>query len=149
MPLTKPQLEQDLKTAMLARDQIKMDTLRMLKSAIKYLEIEKGKDADEAMLLEVVAREVKKRREAAESFKQGGKAEAAAKEETEAAILVAYLPTQLSEAEVQKLVTAAVAKSGAKVPSDMGKVMGILMPQVKGKADGALVSKLVKAALGA
>ncbi|OGC81904.1 MAG: aspartyl-tRNA amidotransferase [Candidatus Abawacabacteria bacterium RIFCSPHIGHO2_01_FULL_46_8] len=147
MAALKAQIEHDLKEAMLARNQIKADTLRMLKSAIKYLEIEKKAEADAEMLIEVISREIKKRREAAEQFRNNGREEAAAKEEEEAGFLLKYLPEQLSEAEVRRLVKEAIQQVGASGPSDMGKVMGALMPKVKGKADGTLVSKLVKESL--
>lgn len=147
MPTLKSQIDADLKESMLAKDQIRVDALRMLKSAIRYIEIEKKAEADDNMVIDAVAREIKKRRDAAEQFRNGGKEEMATKEEREIESLSKYLPEQLGENEIKKLIDKAVKKVGASGPSDMGKVMGALMSNVKGRADGSLVSKLVKEAL--
>jgi uncharacterized protein YqeY len=146
----KDQLQEDLKDAMRAHDELRLSTIRMLKSAIQYFEIQKGGAGYEATdedVIEVAGREVKKRRESIELYEKGGNQEAADKEKQEIEILQKYLPEQMSEEKVRELVKDAVAKSGATSPQDMGKVMGILMPQVKGKADGSLVSSIVKEAL--
>ena len=148
--MLKAQLQGDLKEAMMAKDELRLSTVRMLKSAIQYYEIQKGGAGYEATdedVLEVVGKEIKKHRESIEMFKQGGNTTAAEKEEKELEILQKYLPAQMSEEEVRQLVKDAVAKTGASTPQDMGKVMGVLMPQVKGKADGTLVSSIVKEAL--
>lgn len=140
-------IQEDLKQAMLAKDEFKLSTLRMLKSALQYFEIQKGGagyTATDEDVLEVVGKEIKKRRESIEMYRNGGRDELAEKEEKELQILQAYLPEQMSEDEVRKLVKEAISATGAATPQDMGKVMGALMPKVKGKADGNLVSRIVR-----
>jgi uncharacterized protein YqeY len=106
-----------------------------------------AKELTDAEVITVLSREAKKRREAAEAYEAAGRADKAALEKSEGEIIAGYLPQQMSESEVTALVAAAIAATGATGPGDMGKVMGILKPQVAGKADGGMVSGLVKAAL--
>ena len=149
--MTKQQLKDELKQAMLARDTEKTSTLRMIVSALGYYEIEKGGagyEATEDDIQEVLQKQAKQRRDSIEQFKAGGRKELVEKEQKELELIEAYLPAQMSEEEVKKLVDEAVATTGAANASDMGKVMGALMPKVKGKADGSLVSRLVKEKLG-
>lgn len=145
--MTKQQISEDLKKSMLARDELRTSTLRMLISAIGYYEIEKGgagyKATDEDVMA-VIQKQAKQRQDSIEQFKNAGRQELVDKETKELEIVQTYMPAQMGEDEVKKLVDDAVAKSGAASIQDIGKVMGILMPQVKGKADGRLVSKLVK-----
>lgn len=138
-------LQEDIKAAMIAHDEHKLSTLRMLKSAIQYAEINKGLDykATDEDILDVIGKEAKKRREAIELYEKGGRAELAEKEKKELEILQNYLPEQMSEEEISVLVDKAISQTGASSMQDMGKVMGILMPQVKGKADPGMISKLV------
>jgi uncharacterized protein YqeY len=143
----KDTLDADLKAAMKDKDAEKLSVVRMLKSAIKYREIEVMKPLDDAGVLAVVSSEIKRRRDSVEQYRAGHREDLAAKEEREIAFLQAYLPQQLSRAELEAKVAAAVAASGAKGPKDMGAVMKALMPEVQGKADGKVVSELVKAAL--
>src|SRR3989344_8227175 len=138
------QLQEDLKQAQLAKDEIKVSTLRMLLSEIKNAEIAKGEALAEPDLVQVLQREVKKRREAAEGFRSGGREESAQKEESELAVLQAYLPQQLSNEELTKIVEEVINEVGASSISDMGKVIGAVMGRVKGQADGGAVSSLVK-----
>ena len=148
--MLKDKIQEDLKQAMLAKDELKLSTVRMLKSALQYHEIQKGGAGYEATdddVIEVIGREIKKRKEAIELYKQGGREDSAASEQKELEILQAYLPEQMSEDEVRKLVRETVEQTGAKSIQEIGKVMGALMPKVKGKADGTLVSSLVKLAL--
>ena len=145
--MTKEQLKEELKKSMLARDAEKTSTLRMVISALGYYEIEKGGagyEATEEDIQAVLQKQAKQRRDSIEQFKAGGRDELAAKETKELELLENYLPSQMSEEEVKKLVNEAVEQTGAVSASDMGKVMGALMPKIKGKADGSLVSKLVK-----
>lgn len=145
--MTKQQLKDELKQAMLARDTETTSVLRMLISAIGYDEINKGGagyEATEEDVMSVIQKEAKQHRDSIEQFKNAGRNDLVEKEECELKLLEKYLPAQMGEDEVRKLVIDAVAKSGATSPNDMGKVMGILMPQVKGKADGGLVSKIVR-----
>lgn len=148
--MTKDTLQEDLKKAMFAKDAERVSTLRMLISAIGYFEIQKGGAGYTATpedVMQVITSEVKKRKDAIEQFMTAGREDLVAKESKEAAILEVYLPEQMSEEEIKRAVAEAIEKTGATSPSDMGKVMGVLMPVVKGKADGSLVSRLVKESL--
>lgn len=145
--MTKTQLQEELKQAMLAKDEVKKSVLRMLLSAINYYEIQKGGAGYEATdedVLAVVQKEVKQRKDSIEQFTAGNRKDLADKETGELKLLENYLPEQMSEEEIKKLVDEAIAQTGASSPADMGKVMGALMPKTKGKADGGLVSKIVK-----
>jgi uncharacterized protein YqeY len=143
----KERLEQDQKTAMRERAQLRLDTIRMLKSAIKYREIELMKPLDDAGVEGVVATEIKRRRDSVEQYKAGNRQDLADKEDAEIAILQAYLPQQLGEDELRAKVDEAVKKVGAQGMKDMGAVMKALMPEIQGRADGKVVSELVKARL--
>lgn len=148
--MQKQKIQDDLKAAMLAKDAERLSVIRMLKSAIQYFEIQKGGAGYEATdedVMDVVGREIKKRRESIEMYKTGNRPELAAKEERELAILQTYLPEQLDEETVRTFVREAIEQTGATTMQDMGKVMAALMPKVKGKADGNLVSTLVKQSL--
>src|SRR6266571_8626171 len=148
--MLKQQLKDELKQAMLARDVTKTSVLRMLISALGYYEIQKGGAGYEATdedVMAVIQKEVKQRRDSVEQFKAANRPELVEKEEKELAIVQKYVPEQMGEDEVKSLVQKAIEQTGAASPSDMGKVMGALMPQTKGKADGSLVSRLVKEAL--
>lgn len=145
--MLKQQIQDELKQSMLARDEVKTSVLRMLKSAINYYEINKGGagyEASDEDVMNVINTQVKQRRDSIEQFTNAGRTELAEKEKKELALLQIYLPEQLSEDEVRKLVVEAVLQTGASSPQEMGKVMSALMPKVKGKADGTLVSRLVK-----
>jgi len=143
----KEQLDVELKQAMRDKDAVKLSVVRMLKSAIKYREIELMKPLDDAGVLAVVSSEIKRRRDSVEQYKAGNRMDLADKEDAEIRILQTWLPAQLGEEELKKLVEAAVQKSGAQGPKDMGAVMKLLMPETQGKADGKVVSELVKARL--
>ena len=143
----KERLDTDLKAAMREKAQLRLDTIRMLKSAIKYREIELMKPLDDAGIHAVITSEVKRRRDAVEQYKAGNRPELAAKEDAEIAILQGYLPQQLTREELEAKVAAAVAATGAQGMKDMGKVMKALLPEVQGRAEGSAVSELVKARL--
>jgi uncharacterized protein len=143
----KDRLDQDMKAAMRERAQLRLDTIRMLKSAIKYREIELMKPLDDAGVSGVVASEIKRRRDSVEQYRAGNRQDLADKEQKEIEVLQAYLPQQLTEAEVRAKVDAAVKAVGAQGMKDMGAVMKALMPEVQGRADGKVVSELVKARL--
>ena len=131
------------------RDQLRTGTIRMLLTAIKNEEVS-GKEARELSDTEVIAvlsREAKKRREAAEAFEQAGAKERADIEKAEGEIIATYLPAQLTESEIKDFITAAIAETGASGPQQMGLVMKSIQPKIAGRADGGLVSSLVKAAL--
>lgn len=144
--MLKDKLQEDIKAAMVAHDEEKLSTLRMLKNALQYAEIAKGIDysATDEDVIDVIGKEVKKRRESIDLYEKGGRPELADKEKKELEVLMSYLPEQMSEEEVSKLVDEAVASTGAASMQDMGKVMGALMPKVKGKADAGMVSNLVR-----
>ena len=145
----KEQLQSDLTEAIRSRNEIVSGTIRMVLTSIRNEEVS-GKEERtlaDAEIITVLTREAKKRREAADAFADAGRADKAELEKAEGEVIAKYLPAQMSEDDVKKLVAAAIAQSGAAAPGDMGKVMGILKPQVAGKADGGLVSGLVKAAL--
>lgn len=133
-----------LKQAQLDRDEIKVSTLRLLLSEIKNTEIQKQQPLTEQEIIAVVQKGIKQRKEASEGFKQGGREDAAEKEEAELKILETFLPSQLSNEELTKLVEEAITETGAKNIQDMGRVIGLVMGKVAGKADGARVSTLVK-----
>ncbi|MCH7552075.1 GatB/YqeY domain-containing protein [Patescibacteria group bacterium] len=139
----KDTVQEDLKVSLKARDEVRSLTLRMLLAAIVNKEKE-GKEVTEEQFLDVALFEAKKRREAKEAFIKGERPELAQKEQAELEILLPYLPAQLTEEEIKDLAQKAIEKTGAASKKDMGKVMGELAPQVKGKADGALVAKIVQ-----
>src|ERR1700722_7436448 len=145
--MTKAQLKKEHKQSMLAKDADKTSTLRMVISALGYYEIEKGGagyEASEEDIETILQKQAKQRRDSIEQFKAGNRPELAEKETKELELIESYLPKQMAEEEVKQLVDEAVAQTGATMASDMGKVMGALMPKIKGKADGGLVSRLVK-----
>ncbi len=145
----KEKLQSDLTEAIRGRDELTSGTIRMVLTAITNEEVS-GKEArtlSDAEIITVLSREGKKRREAFEAFEAAGRADKAALEKSEGEVIAKYLPEQLSEDDVKKMIAAAIASTGAAGPADMGKVMGVLKAQVAGKADGGMVSGLVKAAL--
>ena len=145
----KEKLQSDLTDSMRNRDEIRSSTLRMILTSIKNEEVS-GKEARELSdveLITVLSREAKKRREAAEAFDQAGAKDRADTERAEGSIIAEYLPKQLSEDEIRELISSAIRETDANSPSQMGLVMKNLQPKIAGKADGALVSSLVKAAL--
>ena len=137
-------LQQEIKTAMLARDAERLNTLRMLKSAVGYVQIEKKTDAlSDADFMAVVQREVKKRRDSAEQYTAGGRPELAAKETAEIAVLETFLPKPLSAEELEALVRATIQEVGATDKKQMGAVMKAVQAKVAGRADGKSISALV------
>ena len=142
MSLTE-QLQADMKTAMRDGDDQRRDTLRMVLAAAQNAAKEKREPLSDEETLAVLAKQVKTRRESIQAFREAGRDDLADKEQAEIDVLDPYLPEQLGEDEVRALVVKAIADTGAGSPRDMGRVMGVLMPQVKGRADGKLVSSLV------
>lgn len=137
-------LTEDQKTAMRARDQQRLDAIRMVRSALLNAEKAKGKDLDDTESSEVIAREVRQRREAIEEAQKANRPEIAEHEEAGLAIVMAYLPEQLSRDQILEEAKKAIGELGAKGPGDRGRVMGKLMPAVRGKADGKEVSSVVE-----
>jgi uncharacterized protein YqeY len=145
----KEKLQNDLTDAMRARDEIRSSTIRMILTSIKNEEVsgKEARDLSDAEIITVLSREAKKRREAAEAFDQAGAKDRADQERAEGVVIAEYLPKQLSEEEIKTLIAAAMAETGANSPAQMGLVMKSLQPKIAGKADGGLVSSLVKATL--
>ena len=146
----KSRLQADLTTAMKARDELTTATLRMLLTAVTTEEVagSAARELSDDEVLRVVGREAKKRREAAEAFADAGRAEQAQRELDEQTVLARYLPSQLDDAELAGLVTAAIAEAGATEPRQLGQVMKLLTPRVAGRADGKRVSGEVRRQLG-
>lgn len=152
MPSLKEKIEGDLKTAMKSKDTIALSALRMAISAIKNKEIEArgagklkaGDSLEEADVLKVLSTLAKQRQESIEMFKQGGRDDLQKKEASELKIIERYLPSQLSKADVEKIVESAIKEIGAANIKDMGKVMKAVMPKVAGQADGKLVNEIVR-----
>ena len=145
----KEKLQSDLTAAIRSQDSVKSGTIRMLLAAITNEEVA-GKSAkvlSDAEVITVLSRESKKRREAVEAYTNAKRDDLANKEKAEAAVIALYLPEQLSEVDIKKLITEAIAETNAVGPAGMGLVMKVLQPKIAGKADGGVVSSLVKAAL--
>ncbi len=141
-------INQDIVTAMKSKDVLKLSVLRMVKAAMTHAAIEKKKDSlEDNEALEILIRQVKQRRESFELFEKAGRHELAAQEKAEIGIVELYLPAPLSPEELQKLVLEAIEASGAKIKADFSKVMAIVMPKVKGRADGKTVSTLIQSSL--
>ncbi len=143
----KERLDAELKTAMREKDTLKLSVVRMLKSAVKYREIELMKPLDDAGVLGVIGSEIKRRRDSVEQYRAGNRQDLVDKEEAEIRILQAWLPAQLGEDELRAKVDEAIARAGAQGPKDMGAVMKALLPEVQGRAEGKVVSDMVKARL--
>ncbi|MBI4199173.1 MAG: GatB/YqeY domain-containing protein [Chloroflexi bacterium] len=147
MPLQE-RLMEDLKEALRQQDKRRVSTIRLLRAAIQNEEIARREPLEEGDLLNVVARQVRQRQESIAEFKRGNRPDLVEQEEAELAILRTYLPQQLTLEELSDLARRAIAEVAARGPQDKGKVMGRLMPQVKGKAEGALVNRVVTQLLG-
>lgn len=141
----KEQLQQDLIAAMKGKDEVATSAIRLLKAAIMKFETAGDKKvATDDDIIQIAGKEIKQRKDSIEQFEKGGRPELAEKEKLEMAVLAKYLPAQLSEEEVRAIVAEVIAATGASSKSDLGKVMGALMPRTKGKADGGMVNKIVQ-----
>ncbi|MDY6942169.1 MAG: GatB/YqeY domain-containing protein [Pseudomonadota bacterium] len=140
----KDRIQDDMKAAMRSKEKARLATIRMLLAAIKQVEVDSREAVDDAGVLTILEKMVKQRREAAEQYDAGGRAELADKERAEIDILADYLPTPLTEAEITDLVSQTIAESGAESVKDMGKVMAGLKSKMQGRADMAKVSALVR-----
>ena len=144
------QVNTGITAAMKAKDQVRLSALRMLKAAIMNKGVEKGRDLDDAEVLQVIGSLVKQRRDSIEQFKAAGRTDLVDKESAEMAVLDAFLPPAASAAEIDAAVAAAIAETGATSAKDMGKVMKAVMPRLAGKsADGRAVNEAVRRSLGA
>lgn len=140
----KKKLMEDMKKSMKKKNKARLSVIRMTRAEIKNKEIETGNDLDDQGVIQVIAKQVKQIKDSLSDFEKAGKEDVMNKLNQEIEILQDYLPEQMSETEVNKLVEQVIAETGAENMSDMGQVMGKLMPQIKGKADGSLVSSKVK-----
>lgn len=149
MATLKDRLKTDLTSAMRSKDELRMATIRMALTSITNAEVAgtRARELSDDEVITILTKEAKKRREAAQAFRDGGRSDRAEREDAEAAVLADYLPEPLSDDELARLVDAAIAESGAESPRDMGKVMKLVQPQVAGRADGSRVAAAVKAQL--
>jgi len=142
-------IEQDMKLAQKSGDRLKLSLTRLLKSDIRYKEIEKGKELSDEEVLEVISSSAKKHRDSIEQFKKGGREDLSKKEEEELNLILGYMPAQFNSEELERLVEESMTEVGAEGEKDIGKVMKALMPKVKGRADGKMVNLLVSSKLKA
>ena len=143
----KEQITEDMKAAMRAKEAVKLGTIRLLTAAMKQKEVDERIEMTDALVLAIVEKMIKQRKDSIQQFEAGGRQDLADIEKAELVILAAYMPASLSEAEIKAEVAAAVTASGAAGQQDMGKVMAIVKPKLAGRADMTVVSALVKAAL--
>ena len=143
----KTQLTEDMKTAMRAKDQVSLSTIRLINAAIKQFEVDERTEADDAKVISILTKMVKQRKDSAKIYTEAGRQDLADKENAEIEILNRYLPQMMSAEEIKTAVEAAVAETGASGIADMGKVMGVLKTRLAGKADMGEVNKILKAAL--
>jgi uncharacterized protein len=143
----KEQITEDMKSALRAGEKERLATIRMILAAIKQREVDERIQLDDSQVLAAVEKMIKQRKEAITQFESGGRADLVAKESAEIALLQAYLPAQLSDTEIDSLIAAAIASTGAASIKDMGKVMGVVKAQAQGKADMGKVSARIKAKL--
>lgn len=143
----KVRITDDMKTAMRAKDAARLGTIRLLLAAIKQKEVDERVELDDAAVSSIVEKLIKQRKDSISQFQAAGRDDLVVAEQAELAVLQAYLPEQLSAAEVEAAVVAAIAEAGATSPKDMGKVMGLLKPRLAGRADMGQVSALIKTRL--
>ncbi|NOU95465.1 GatB/YqeY domain-containing protein [Paenibacillus sp. LMG 31456] len=137
-------LNEDMKLAMKSQAKFKLSVIRMVRAAIKNIEIDQRKSLDDQEVLDVLSREIKQRRDSLQEFEKAGREDLAETVKAEIDILIEYLPQQLTEEEVKAIVQQTIQEVGASSKADMGKVMGALMPKVKGRADGKIVNQAVQ-----
>ena len=145
----KTQLTEDMKTAMRAKDQVSLSTIRLINAAIKQFEVDERTEADDAKVISILTKMVKQRKDSAKIYTEAGRQDLADKENAEIEILNRYLPQMMSAEKIKTVVEAAIAETGASGMADMGKVMGVLKTRLAGKADMGEVNKVLKAALTA
>jgi hypothetical protein len=143
----KEQITEDMKATMRAKDTARLGTIRLLTAAMKQKEVDERIELTDTHVLAIIEKMIKQRKDSITQFEAGGRQDLADIEKAELAVLSAYMPAAMSDAEIQAEVSAAVAATGAAGPQDMGKVMGVLKPKLAGRADMTVVSGLVKAAL--
>lgn len=144
----KSRLEEEMRGALKAGEKVRLAALRLMAASVKNREVEVGHELSDEELVEVAAREVKRRKEAADAYEKAGRTDLLEREREEQAVLEAYLPAALSDDELDALIDEAVAATGASSPAEFGKVMGYVMGKAQGRVDGAVVNARVKARLG-
>ena len=137
-------ISEDMKQAMKNKDKLRLSVIRMIRSAIKYAEIEQKTTLSDEQIIDVLTREVKQRRDSLQEFEKAGREDLSEAVKLELEVLKDYLPQQLTEDELRAIIQETVGQVGASTKADMGKVMGALMPKIKGRADGKLVNQLVQ-----
>ena len=142
--MLRDRLNEEMKEAMKARDEVRLSAIRLVRSSVKNREIEARRELSEQEVTEVVSSLVKQRRESIRMFGEAGRTDLVDKEERELQVLLGFLPQQLSREEIERLVASVITETGAQSAKDMGRVMKALMPHVAGRADGSLVSAIVK-----
>lgn len=148
MSSLKERIQTDIKDAMRAKEQKRLDALRLLSAAMKQREVDERITLDDTQIIEIIGKMIKQRKDSESQFQNAGRAELAAQETYEIELLQTYLPAQLAESEVAQIVRDAIAASGATSAKDMGKVMGIIKPKIQGRADMGVVSAKIKELLG-
>ncbi len=148
MSALREQINNDMKTAMKAKETQKRDALRLLLSAFKQVEVDERKELSDEDVSKIIQKQVKQRLDSASQFKEAGRDDLLEKEETEIAFFMVYMPKQLDDAELEEAVAAIIAQVGASTMKDMGKVMGVASKQLSGKADGKRINEVVKKLLG-
>lgn len=138
------QLNQELKEAMRSQDQVRKDTIRLVKAAVRNAEVERGRELEEGEILEIIAKQVKLRREALDDFARAGRHDLLRQYEAEVTILEAYLPQVLERGEIEEMARQVIAELGAAGPRAMGPVMREMMSRLRGRADGRLVNEVVR-----
>ena len=143
----KRRINQDAKEALKSKDTLTLNVLRMLKSEIRYKEIERGSELSDDDVISVLSTAIKKRKDSIQQFEKGGRDDLASKEKQELTVVAKYMPEQLGEEELSQIVSQAISEEGATGPSDLGKVMKLVMPKVRGRADGKKINQMVSSQL--
>lgn len=143
----KRRINQDAKEALKSKDTLTLSVLRMLKSEIRYKEIERGSELSDDDVISVLSTAIKKRKDSIQQFEKGGRDDLASKEKEELAVVIKYMPEQVSEEELSQIISQAISEEGATGASDLGKVMKLVMPKIRGRADGKKVNQMVSSQL--
>ena len=143
----KKRIDQNMKEALKSKDSVRLGVLRMLKSEIRYREIDKGSELTDDDVISVLSSAIKRRKDSIQQFEKGGRDDLVSKEKQELAVVTEYMPRQLSPEELSQIVSQAISEEGATGPSDLGKVMKLIMSKVRGRADGKLVNQMVSSQL--
>jgi len=143
----KKKIDEDIKKALKSKDSLRLGVLRMLKSEIRYKEIDTRSELSDDEVISVLSSSIKRRKDSIEQFERGGRDDLVSQEKAELEVILGYMPEQLTEEKLSGIISQAIKEVNASGPSDLGKVMKLIMPQVKGKADGKLVNQLVSSQL--